>query len=140
MQRKENYLMQRVKAGADGNTTSVEFDRHAYKSSVFLHLQQMFNVRKGSCLANPDYGLPDFNDLDMQYGFSLAVKEVVKSIKDNIEKHEPGLKRVRVRFIRDESSPLDLSFEILGVLTVGEESERIRFQTKKSAAGMLEVR
>jgi type VI secretion system protein len=137
--KKEQYLMQRVKGGVDSSSTSVEFDYQAYKQSVFLHLQQMFNVRQGSCMANPEYGLPDFNDLDMRYGFSIAVKEVVKSIKENIERFEFGLHRVKVNFIRDESSPLDLKFEIVGVLTIGNNSERIRFQTKKSSSGILEV-
>lgn len=139
LRKRESYLMQRVKRGVDGNTTSVEFDSHVYKQSVFLHLQKMFNIRQGNCLANADYGLPDFNDLDMKFGFSIAVKEVVKAIKESIEKFEPGLKRVRVRFIRDESSPLDLKFEIVGVLSVDGKPERVRFETKKSASGILEV-
>ena len=131
--------MQRVKEGVDGESTSVEFDINAFKSSVFLHLQKMFNVRQGSCMANPEYGLPDFNDLDMKHGFNIAIKEVVKAIKDNIEKYEMGLNRVRVRYIRDELAPLDLRFEIVGVLTVGNNSQRIRFQTQKSASGIIEV-
>lgn len=140
VQKKEQYLMQRVKNGVDGNSTSVEFDSGAYKKSVFLHLQQMFNIRQGSCLSNPSYGLPDFNDLDMKHGFSIAVKEVVKAIKENIEKHESGLRRVRVRFIKDDTSPLDLKFEIVGLLVVGGSSERIRFETRKSPSGILEVK
>ncbi|MBZ9613414.1 type VI secretion system baseplate subunit TssE [Rheinheimera maricola] len=139
VQKKESYLMRRVKTGVDGKTTSVEFDHHVYKQTVFLHLQKIFNIRQGSCLANPDYGLPDFNDLDMKYGFSIAVKEVVKAIKENIEKYESGLKRVRVNFVRDETKPLELRFEIVGVLTARGLSERVRLETRKSSSGILEV-
>ncbi|WP_395344304.1 type VI secretion system baseplate subunit TssE [Ningiella sp. W23] len=131
--------MQRVRLGADGEKHSVEFDYDAYKASVFHHLQDMFNVRQGSSLSNPDYGLPDFNDLDMKHGFSVAVKEIIKAIKENIEKHESGLSRVRVKFLKDDTAPLDLRFEIVGVLVVGKRSERIRFETRKCSSGYLEV-
>lgn len=140
LQRNEQYLMQRVRAGVDGNTTSVQFDVDAYKESIFLHLQRMFNVRQGSCLTDPEYGLPDFNDLDMKHGFSIAIKEIIKAIKLNISKHESGLGRVSVGFLRDEASPLDLRFEIRGTITVGKDSQNIRFQTRKSTAGFIEVK
>ena len=135
----ETHLMQRVRLGEDGAKRSVEFDFDAYKVSIFQHLQRMFNVRQGSCLANPEYGLPDFNDLDMKHGFSIAVKEIIKSIKYNIAKYEVGLSRVRVTFIRDDTSPLDLKFEIVGVLVAGKRSERIKFETRKAKSGILEV-
>lgn len=138
--RKEKYLMQRIKDGAEGEDTSVQFDLSAYKRTVFLHLQRMFNVRQGSCMSNPSYGLPDFNDLDMKYGFSKAIKEIINAIKENIERNEVGLKRIRVRFVKDETRPLDLSFEITGVLQVRGKSERIRFETKRSSSGTLEVK
>jgi len=34
--KKEHYLMQRVRRGVDGNSTSVEFDHDTYKNSVFF--------------------------------------------------------------------------------------------------------
>ena len=91
-------------------------------------------------MSNPSYGLPDFNDLDMKYGFSKAIKEIINAIKENIERNEVGLKRIRVRFVKDETRPLDLSFEITGVLQVRGKSERIRFETKRSSSGTLEVK
>lgn len=137
--KRENYLMQRVKEGADGVSSSIEFDYDAYKNTVFLHLQKIFNTRQGSCLANPNYGLPDFNDLDMKHGFSIAVNMVRNAIKDNIQLYESGLNRVRVKFVQDETRPLDLKFEIVGVLSVGGRNERVRFETKRSLSGFLEV-
>lgn len=138
-QTRENNLMERIRDGIDGQKHSVEFDYEQYRASVFNHLQDMFNVRQGSCLANPEYGLPDFNDLDMKYGFTMAVKEIIKSIKQNIATYEKGLKRVKVRFIKDEHSVLDIRFEIVGVLVVGQKSQRIKFETKRSSTGFLEV-
>lgn len=131
--------MRRVREGSDGAKRSVEFNYELYKESVFRHLQNMFNTRQGSCMANPTYGLPDFNDLDMKFGFTVAVQETIKAIKENISLHEPGLSSVRVKFVKDETAPLELQFEIIGVLSAAGTSERVRFETKKSSSGILEV-
>ncbi|MCW8092784.1 type VI secretion system baseplate subunit TssE [Alteromonas sp. ASW11-130] len=135
----ENYLMERVRLGAEGRTVSNVFDRHAYRQTLLQHLQIIFNTRQGNAASNPDFGLPDFNDLDMKYGFTTAVREIIRSIKLNIEHFQPGLKRVRVNYIEDERNPLELKFEIVGQVYLNGRNERIKFQTKKSSLGIVEV-
>ncbi len=131
--------MERVRLGAEGRSVSKVFDRHIYRQSLLRHLQIIFNTRQGNAASNPEFGLPDFNDLDMKYGFLQAVREIIKAIKFNIERFQPGLSRVRVNYIEDELNPLELKFEIVGQVNLNGRNERIKFQTKKSALGTIEV-
>lgn len=135
----EHHLMERIRLGSESVKASLEFNKDNYRDSVLMHLQKMFNVRQGSCPTNPEYGLPDFNDLDMAMGFTSAVQEIAKAIKNHIENFEPGLSRVRVRHILDPDDPLGMRFEIIGKLNINGRSERIRFETQKTDKGVTVI-
>ena len=79
-------LLQRIALGDEGAKQSLDVDEDKLRESVQMHLQNMFNVRQGSVSALDDYGLPDFNDLDMSSGYMKAVTEMRKAIKLALEK------------------------------------------------------
>ena len=135
----EHYLMERVRLGGSKPRSASSKDSGKYRQSVLGQLQEMFNVRQGSCLCNNEFGLPDFNDLDSSEGFAGALTEYSKSIKDQIERYSPGLNRVRVRYINDVEDPLNIRFEITGRLNVNGGTERVKFETQKLSNGAIKV-
>jgi len=135
----EHYLMERIRLGGSKPRSVASKDSVKYRESVLGQLQQMFNVRQGSCLCNNEFGLPDFNDLDSSEGFAGALTEFSKSIKEQIEAFSPGLNRVRVRYIHDAEDPLNIRFEITGRLNVDGGTERVKFETQKMSNGAIKV-
>lgn len=135
----ELHLMERIHEGSEGASRKLAFSKERYIESVTRHLEKMFNVRQGSCPASPDFGLPDFNDLEMADSFVGAVKEISNAIKENIEKFEPGLSRVKVNYRQNSNNPLLLEFEVVARLNVNGRLERVKFETTKQASGQIKV-
>jgi type VI secretion system protein len=106
--------------------------------SVLDHLRKMFNVRQGSVLTVPVYGMPDFNDIVFQ--FPDAILEIQRAIRTSIEQFEPRLRRVRVRHTPDEEDPLNLRFEIRAELVLEDEHTPVWFETSLDTSGRASVR
>ncbi|NQZ31398.1 MAG: type VI secretion system baseplate subunit TssE [Oceanospirillaceae bacterium] len=125
----EYSLLQRIAMGDEGANQSLDIGADKLKRSVQLHLQNMFNVRQGSVPTSLDYGLPDFNDLDISSGYATAVSEVRKAIKLSLERYEPRLTSVKVRHIWDEDNQLELRYEITARMNIKDKNVRVRFET-----------
>ena len=106
--------------------------------SVLSHLVRLLNTRQGSSATQPDYGLPDFNDLVTR--FPDAINELKREIKRQVEKYEPRLIRVRVNHVADKDQPLSLRFEITAQLLLGEGTADVWFETMLDAAGRVRLR
>lgn len=113
-------------------------DTDKLANSVLSHLARLLNTRQGSAATQPDYGLPDFNDLVTR--FPDAIQELKREIKRQVEKYEPRLTRVRVNHIMDKDQPLSLRFEITAQLLVGDGTADIWFETMLDAAGRVRLR
>lgn len=135
----ELTIFQRLAKGKYGANQKGKLDATQLRQSIAEHLQNMFNTRQGSSTANPDYGLPDFNDLDMEHGFANAVSEIKKSIKKQLELHEPRIKSPKVAYLPNEDNPLELRFEIQARFNMEGQSGRIRFETD-GHCGSLKVK
>lgn len=136
----ENSLLQRIALGDEGAQRSLDPDPDRVRLSIQQHLQNLFNVRQGSVSSLPDYGLPDFNDLDMSTGYGTAVTEVRKAIRESLERYEPRLTQVKVRYLRDDDNPLDLRFEITAKLALSTSPARVRFETQLGNEALVKVR
>ncbi|BBB25264.1 type VI secretion system baseplate subunit TssE [Amphritea japonica] len=132
-------LLQRVALGDEGAKQSLDVNEDKLRKSVQMHLQNMFNVRQGSVAALDDYGLPDFNDLDMSSGYMKAVTDMRKAIKLSLEKYEPRLERIRVRYLQNDENPLDLRFEINAHMAIPDCPVRVKFQTMMASDGLCKV-
>lgn len=133
----ERTLFERLSRAGAVEERSRQVDAKRVLASVLQHLQQMLNVRQGNVSALPMYGMPDFND--MIYRFPDAILEIQRAIKYSIEHYEPRLKSVRIKYRRDESDPLSLSFEIVAQLVAGRERTPAWFETRLDAMGRVSV-
>ncbi len=135
----ELTLFQRIALGEEGAKKQLTLDPDKLRQSIGLHLQNMFNTRQGSAMANDDYGLPDFNDLDMSDGFTSAMNGVKKAIKQHLDKYETRLSKVRVNYIENDDDPLDLRFEIKAQLNIKGHRGKVRFEAYMLGDGPVKV-
>lgn len=133
----EQTLFQRLLDPQPGRATT-SFDATRQMDSVLSHLREMFNVRAGAVPTRPDYGLPDFNDLVIQ--FPAAVPAISRAIKHQIEMFEPRLRKVSVRHVPDPDRPLSLFFNISAEMVMPDGQERVAFETVLGADGSVSVR
>jgi type VI secretion system protein len=133
----ERTLLERIDNPQQGGYR-LTADPHRTVESVLEHLRKMLNVRQGSVCTLPDYGIPDLNSLFMQY--PDAVLALRRIIRESLEKYEPRLRRVNVRYIPDEDDPLILRFEITARLAMDEKDSPIRIETVVGDNGEVRVR
>jgi type VI secretion system protein len=80
-------------------------------SSVVHHLQRLLNTRRGNAAIDPEYGVPDLSRL---VGGATApdgarVEQLVRQV---IERYEPRVRQVAVRFAGLTADGLGLRLEI----------------------------
>lgn len=133
----ERTLLERIDA-PDDDSRRLRVDSGRLAQSVLRHLERMLNVRQGSVVTLPDYGVPDVNDLATQ--FPDALSAIRRVIKQSIEQYEPRLSRISVQYVPNEDDPLDVRFKIVARLVVDDTDEPITFETGISNSGRLWVR
>ena len=133
----ERTLLERIDNPEQGGYR-LTADPHRTIESVLTHLRKMLNVRQGSVSTLPEYGIPDLNSLLMQY--PDAVQALRRIIRDSLEKYEPRLRRVNVRYLPNEENPLLLRFEIKAHLAMDDQDSPIRFETVVGDNGKVQVR
>ncbi len=133
----ERTLLERIDA-PDDDSRRLQVDSGRLAQSVLRHLERMLNVRQGSVVTLPDYGVPDVNDLATQ--FPDALTAIRRVIKQSIEQYEPRLSRISVQYVANEDDPLDVRFKIAARLAVDDTDEPITFETGISNSGRLWVR
>jgi len=105
--------------------------------SVVRYLGKMMNSRHGCTQIQPDFGIPDLNEF--MYSFPESLGMMRSAIQQAIEKYEPRLKSVRVRFIENPDKPLDIHFQITAQLITEDKPIPIAFSTRTGSTGGLEV-
>jgi len=105
---------------------------------VLSHLQRILNTRQGNVPIADDYGVPDFTTLLEGYPDSLRGFE--RSIRETIQKYEPRLTAVRVRFTPDEEDPQSIRFQILGKLAAGDHKDPVHFESSIGPDGKIRIR
>jgi type VI secretion system protein len=114
-----------------------DLDIRALTESVLLHLRKLMNSRHGCTLIQADYGIPDLNEFI--YAFPEAVGPMRNAIQQTIERYEPRLKSVRVRFVENPDKPLDIHFDVSARLAIDDETTPVSFSTRLGSAAGLEV-
>ena len=97
----------------------------------------MLNTRHGQVLLHGDYGIPDMNDL--LHSFPDSIQEMQQAIRTTIEKFEPRLKVINIRFIESEEDILTLRFEIKARLITAKEKAALQFETMVDSSGEVQV-
>ena len=98
----------------------------------------MLNVRVGSCLARPDYGMPDFNDLVFEFPSALPV--IARAIRRQMDLFEPRVKHARVTHIPDPDNPLRISFRIQADIDLHGDAYHAVFEILLGGDGRVQIR
>ncbi|MCA9423340.1 MAG: type VI secretion system baseplate subunit TssE [Nitrospira sp.] len=135
----ELTLRERLRGG-EGHSPSltIEQDTQAFADSVLRHLRNMLNMRVGHALAQPDYGMPDGSEFI--HSVPDAVDEVRRVLKNSIEKFEPRLRHVRVKFCPEDNDPLRLRFEVMADLVMERDKASLWFETKIDSRGHIDIK
>ena len=104
---------------------------------VAAHLGKMLSIRAGSVQTLPDYGLPDFNDMNRSLHESLSQSRLL--IERFIRAYEPRLKHVRVRALPRDHDALALAFAIEATLCLDGVTQPVLFTARLRDAGQVEV-
>lgn len=133
----ERSLLERLVSPPAASFRRAGVDLQRLSDSIILHLRRMMNCRHGFTPALPDYGLPDLNECFFAFPDSLTYLK--QSIQTSIEKYEPRLSRVRLKFVEDPDNPLEIRFEIQARLETEDEAVTFAFTTKLGSAGGIQV-
>ncbi|MBC2694636.1 MAG: type VI secretion system baseplate subunit TssE [Desulfobacteraceae bacterium] len=106
--------------------------------SILRHLQRILNTRQGSVLIAKDYGVPDFTDF--LYSYPEALSEIERSIRQMIQKYEPRLKDVRIRFIHQDEDLLSLHFQIVAKVLTEDTKIPVLFESFVSSEGKIMIK
>lgn len=135
---RETRLFERIRMRAKNPGRSMTEDPRKVIDSVMLHVQCLLNTRQGGVQIAEDYGLPDFNDV--LHSQASAPREIEKSIRQTIQKYEPRLRAVRVRYIPIEDDILSLNFEIHARMAFENAEESIVFESQLGQDGKITIR
>ena len=135
---RELSLLDRIESEVAPSNYSTQFDQTAQLNNVISNIQKMLNVRQGSVMALPDYGMLDFNDVVKE--FPDAVSRIRNAIRDFIEAYEPRLQQVYVQYLHDDEQPLLLTFTIKGVLKHKDRVSKVSFDTVLTGSGQATVK
>jgi len=135
---REDRLLKRIKAWQDAPRRREKDDPRKILESVLNHLQRILNTRQGNVPIGPEYGVPDFTDLVQVY--PEGVRDFERSIKQTVQKYEPRLTSVRVRFIPPGEDVLSLRFQIKGRLNVDGAKDSVSFESTVGSDGRVSVK
>jgi type VI secretion system protein len=107
-------------------------------NSIVRHLERILNTRWGSAQIADDYGIPDLTDL--RSGLPDAIRDLERAIRNTIQKYEPRLEAVRVKFIPQEETMLTVSFQIVARLALEGEKNPVTFQSVMDSDGKVTIR
>lgn len=131
-------LLERLRKPGDENLRRAGSSVRDRLDSVLGHLQRMLNTRQGNAPAVPDYGVPDLSDIVREFPESRQTLE--QAIRRSIERYEPRLADVRVRYAPSEKDILTLTFEVTARLLVDGSKTGISFVTRIDPDGRVDVK
>lgn len=113
-------------------------DEAAITLSIANHLGKMLSTRAGSVQTLPDYGLPDLNDLNLSLHDALQQSRI--AIERFVEAYEPRLSEVRVVTMPRTHDPLNLSFNIEGMIEVDGIKREVSFGASLNGSGQVKIK
>lgn len=105
--------------------------------SVLEHLRVLLNARRGGAETRDDYGVPDFTDA--LHAMPSGALDVCESLRATIAKYEPRLQNVTVKPAPIDGVALTLQFEVSGRLVLPNQRRPVRFSTRISPGGHVEI-
>ena len=134
---REERLLERIRAWQKEPRRRARKESKRVIDSVLSHLQRILNTRHGSVPIAGDFGLPDLTELHQNHLESLKAFE--RAIRQTIQKYEPRLKAIRVRFVPDEEDPFSLRFQIIAKLATEDYKDPVRFESVVGSDGRISI-
>lgn len=135
---REERLIQRIRTWKKTPDRRDGQDPKRLIDSIVRHLERILNTRRGSVGIAHDYGIPDLTDF--RSGFPDSVRDLEMTIRDTIEKFEPRLKSVRVKFIPQDVNMLTVTFQIVAQLALQDEKTPVIFESMMGSDGKVMIR
>jgi len=135
---REDRLLERIRARQEKPRTQTGEDPKRVIDSVLNHLQRILNTRQGSAQIGEDYGVTDLTDFMQAYPDGL--RDFERSIRRTIEKYEPRLKSIRVKFVPPEDELLSVSFQIVARLVLEEQKDVVVFESILDSDGKIRIK
>lgn len=135
---RERTLLERLAEPTGYRPLTVTENTEQLADSILRHLRRMLNTRQGHTLIQPEYGMPDVTEF--LQNLPNMVEVVQKGIRNSIEKFEPRLRNVTVKYVPSQDDRTNLRFEITGELVTEKEEASVWFETAVNPAGHIEVR
>jgi type VI secretion system protein len=132
----EHSLFERLADPALAERRSLRPDAGAVAASIMANLHDLLNTRHGASAMLPDYGMPDFNDLVLQ--FPDAIEVIGQELRACITTYEKRLTSVRVVHVPDPANPLSLCYQISAETALA--GQRIAFETQLGNDGSVRLR
>ncbi len=135
-------LLERIRSMArtpEERNARRETDMEALQESILGHLGRLLNTRQGSSIIAQDYGMPDLTYLCStdNAGNIAKIESILTSV---IQRYEPRLSNVQVRFCRDRNEPFTLCFTLTATLSDTLNADTMYFQTVLTPNGRISVR
>ena len=134
----ERSLLERLRDPEPESSRSIHQNTSRMSESVMANLRHLLNTRQGFSVTAPDYGIPDL--VDVLHNFPDAINGMRKAIKASIEKYEPRLRRVNVKYIESPGDIQALRYEITAELVTEDEKASIFIQTRIDRSGEVQVK
>ena len=135
---REERLTERLRSWEKDPTRRESRDSSRMINSVVRHLERILNTRWGSTQIAEDFGIPDFTELRAEIPDTLRALE--RTIQGTIQKYEPRLTSVRVKFVPLEEDKLKLGFQIVGQLVLDDKKDPIIFESYMDTDGKVSIR
>ncbi|KKD00516.1 type VI secretion system baseplate subunit TssE [Photobacterium halotolerans] len=130
-------LLERIELGEAKNSYDTVESTQYLIESIHHHLADLLNTHAGNAMIAKDYGLPDFNDVLADK--SNIVREIRNSVKATIEKFEPRLAGVEVRYVPHTDDPLQLRFAVNGEVFHNNKKTRMNIDLSVGVDGKFSV-
>jgi type VI secretion system protein len=134
---REDRLLNRIRTRERESSRRATEDPEKVISSVIKHLQMILNTEQGDVPIAEDYGVPDITSF--RHTLPFSIREIEKSIGRTIEKYEPRLEGVRVKFISQEEERLTVSFQIYARLVLEDQKESVMFKSQIDSYGKIKI-
>lgn len=135
---REERLIQRIRTWEKTPDRRDGQDPKRLIDSIVRHLERILNTRRGSVGVADDYGIPDLTDF--RSGFPDSVRDLEMTIRDTIEKFEPRLKSVRVKFVPQDEDMLKVTFQIVAQLALEDEKTPVMLESMMGSDGKVTIR
>jgi len=134
----QRTLLERLRNPGPPGKRHVRVSMNDIVDSVLTNLQNVLNTCQGNCLTDEAYGLPHMTTI--RSAMPGSVKGFEATIRKTIERHEPRLSGVRVRYSPSVDHGMALRFEISGLIHDEDGRETVRFETYADEQGRMRVR